>query len=471
MTNAVVVGAGPNGLAAAIVLAREGISVTVLEAADRIGGGTRTSELTEPGLLHDECSGIHPAGAGSPLFAELDLAEHGLRWLWPEIDCAHPQDGGGGAAQYRSVLRTADGLGRDGKVWRALFRWPSEHFDQLGPEILQPVLHRPRHPLALARFGAPGVLPATVSGRLFRTPEARGLFAGNVAHSFHPFNRPLTPSLGMGIIATGHAYGWPVAEGGSRAITDALASKLTSLGGKIETGVLVRSLDELPPAEITMLDLSPRAVTGLAGGRLPARVRRAYLRYRSGPAAFKVDYAVRGGVPWSYEPARRAGTVHVGGTLEQIAAAEADSNRGILPERPFVLVGQQYLADPSRSNGDLHPLYAYAHVPNGYPGADAAEAVTRQIERFAPGFRDRIVATVTRSPAQFEAENPNYLGGDIIGGATDALQLTMRPRVSLDPYRTGIPGVYLCSQYTPPGAGVHGMCGYHAARSALRALR
>jgi phytoene dehydrogenase-like protein len=467
MTNAVVVGSGPNGLSAAVTLASAGYSVTVLEAYDRIGGGTRTSELTVPGVLHDECSGIHPAGAASPLFSSLKLDEHGLRWLWPEIDCAHPQDDGTAAAQYRSIETTAERLGgRDGKTWLRLFGPGVRAMDKLTPSVLAPLLRIPKHPLALARFGLPGLPPATVTGRLFRTDRARGLFAGNVAHAFYPLTQPLIPSLGMGIITMGHAYGWPVAEGGSRAITDALASLLGSLGGKIETGVPVRSLSELPPADVTMLDLAPRTVAELAGDALPARVRKAYLRYRHGPAAFKVDYAVEGGVPWTAEEPRTAGTVHLGGTLAQIAAAEADCARGVMPEQPFVLIGQQYLADPSRSAGNVHPIYAYAHVPHGYTG-DATELVTNQIERFAPGFRDRIVAKVSRSPLQFEQYNANYVGGDIVGGLTNQLQLVSRPRLALDPYRTGIPGVYICSHSTPPGAGVHGMCGYHAARSAL----
>jgi phytoene dehydrogenase-like protein len=475
MTDAVVVGAGPNGLGAAVALAKEGIQVTVLEAEQRIGGGTKTSELTVPGVLHDECSAIHPAGAASPFFSSLGLAEFGLNWRWPDIDCAHPLDDGTAGAQYRSIERTAEALGgRDARVWRALFASTVRGMDKLAPELLAPVLRVPKHPLLLARFGAPGLPPATLTGRLFGTERARGLFAGNVAHAFYPFNQLLTATLGMGIITMGHRYGWPVAEGGSRAITDALAGLLTSLGGKIETGVRVRSLAELPAAEITMLDLAPRAVAELAGDRLPAKVRRAYLRYRHGPAAFKVDYAVADGVPWTAEEPRSAGTVHVGGTMAEIAAAEADCARGIMPERPFVLVGQQYLADPGRSGRvdgqDVHPVYAYAHVPHGYSG-DATAAITAQIERFAPGFAERIVASVSRSPAQLQQHNTNYLGGDIIGGLNNQLQLLARPRLTLDPYRTGIPGVYICSQSTPPGAAVHGMCGYHAAQSALRSRR
>jgi phytoene dehydrogenase-like protein len=471
MTNAVVVGSGPNGLAAAVTLAQAGHSVTVLEANERIGGGTRTSELTVPGVLHDECSAIHPVGAASPFFNSLGLEAHGLRWRWPEIDCAHPMDDGGAAAQYRDIEATAQGLGEhDGRVWRLLFEPSVRAFDKLGPAILSPVLRVPKHPLALARFGLPGLPPATMTARLFRSERTRALFAGTVAHAFYPLNQVLTGSLGMGVIVMGHAYGWPVAEGGSRAITDALASVLAGYGGKIETAVHVRSLSDLPPAEVTMLDISPRGLVDLAGDRLPPRLRRAYLRYKHGPAAFKVDYAVSEGVPWTAPEARRAGTLHLGGTIEQIAAAEADCARGVMPERPFVLVGQQYLADPSRSNGDVHPVYAYAHVPHGYTG-DATEAITAQIERFAPGFRERIVAQVSRSPAQFEQENPNYIGGHVVGGLNNQLQLITRPRITLNPYNTGIPGVYLCSQATPPGGAVHGMCGYHAAHTALRHLK
>jgi phytoene dehydrogenase-like protein len=411
-------------------------------------------------------------GAGSPFLNSLDLGRYGLIWLLPEIDAAHPLDDGSAGLLHRSLDETAAGLGVDGRVWRGLFGASVRGADELLGSFLGPVLTVPRHPVRLARFGLPGLVPATATARLFRTERGRALFAGNVAHAFYRLDRPLVPLIGMGIVVAGHRHGWPVARGGSRAITDALAGLLGELGGKIETGVRVRSLADLPAAEVTMLDLSPAAVVGLAGERLPAPVRRAYLRYRHGPAAFKVDYAVAGGVPWTNEEVRRAGTVHLGGSVAEIAAAEADCARGRLPRRPFVLVGQQYLADPGRSSGDVHPLYAYAHVPNGYPGDPDAvtELVTRQIERFAPGFRERIVARVSASPAQLHAHNTNCLGGDIIGGMSSARQMVLRPRATLDPYRTGIPGVYLCSQSTPPGAGTHGMCGHHAARSALRAL-
>ncbi|QNP68181.1 NAD(P)/FAD-dependent oxidoreductase [Streptomyces roseirectus] len=470
MSTAVVVGSGPNGLAAAVLLAREGVDVTVLEAADTIGGGTRTSELT-PGLLHDHCSATHPMAAGSPLLRELDLERHGLRWRLPEIDCVHPLDTGEAGVLHRSPEKTAHGLGPvDGPRWQRLFGPLTDRFDDLADGILGPLARVPRHPLVLARFGIPALLPAAAVAGLWRGDAARALFGGVAAHVFRPLEKPATAAIGLSIIAAGHRHGWAVAEGGSRAITDALAALLTELGGRIETGVHVRTAAQLPPADAVLFDTAPRAVADILGDRLPPRVARAYRRYRHGPAAYKADFAVEGGVPWTNEEARRAGTVHLGGTFEEIAAAERDVHAGRLPERPFVLVGQQYLADPGRSRGDVHPVWTYAHVPHGYDG-DASEAIVRQIERFAPGFRDRIVGRAQRSPAGFEAYNPNYVGGDIVGGANTLLSLVGRPRLTPDPYSTGVPGMYLCSAATPPGAGAHGMCGAFAARSALRRLR
>jgi phytoene dehydrogenase-like protein len=468
VTKAIVVGAGPNGLASAVALAQRGIEVTVLEADDRIGGGTKSSELTVPGVLHDECAGIHPLGPASPFLRSLGLERFGLTWLWPEIDCAHPLDCGSAGVLYRPIDQTADGLGPDGQIWRRLFRPLVDRVEDLLTEALRPVLHMPRHAVCLARFGL-RVLPAATSvARLFTTAQARALYGGNVAHAFHPFNRLLSPSIGTMIITVGHRYGWPVAQGGSQAITNALANLLATFGGKIETGIRVRSLGELP-ADVVMLDLVPGRVVEVAGDLLPPRKRRAYRRWRHGPAAFKVDFAVQGGVPWTNEACRRAGTVHLGGTLEEIAAAERMTHRGGMPARPFVLVGQQYLADPSRSAGDVHPIYAYAHVPHAYPG-DATEAIVNQIERFAPGFRQRVIARNSRSTARLQAHNANYVGGDIVGGRNSARQLALRPTAAFDPYWTGIPGVYICSAATPPGAGVHGMAGFNAAQSALRAL-
>jgi phytoene dehydrogenase-like protein len=465
-----VVGSGPNGLAAAAFLARSGVDVTVLEAADEIGGGTRSSEAIVPGLLHDHCSAVHLIVVGSPLVRELGLERHGLRWCYPEIDCVHPLDGGRAAVLHRSVDETAAGLGADGRVWRRLFAGPSASYDRWGADMMGPVLRVPKHPVRLARFGAPTLLPATVLGRVFRTEEARALWMGNAAHAIQPLNRPFSSAIGLGLLTAGHRYGWVVAEGGSRAITDAMAAVLAGHGGKIETGVRVRSAADLPPADMTLFDLAPGAVAGILGDRLPARIRRAYRRFTHGPAAFKVDFAVQGGVPWTNPAAHRAGTVHLGGTAEEIAAGERELVRGRLPERPFVLVGQQYLADPGRSVGDVHPVWSYAHVPNGYPG-DATEAIIRQFERFAPGFRERIVGLQIRTPAQFAEYNPNYVGGDIITGAKTIPHVVLGPRATLNPYRVGLPGHYICSAATPPGPGAHGMCGMHAAQTALADLR
>jgi phytoene dehydrogenase-like protein len=470
MTRAVVVGAGPNGLACAVALAREGVQVTVVEAHEQIGGGTRTSQLTLPGVLHDECSAVQPMAAGSPFLRSLDLERHGLTWCWAQVDLAHPLDDGSAGVMLRSLPDTAAGLGRDGPIWARLFGAPSRHFDAINADTMRPLLHLPRHPLALARFGLPAALPATLLTRAFRTPQARALFGGVAAHAFAPLTRPMSSAIGMAMVCACHAYGWPVAQGGSRAISDALAAELEQLGGTIETGVRVRSLADLPEADAVALDLAPSGVLEISDGRLPRRVARAYRRYRHGPGAFKVDLAVRGGVPWTNPDCAKAGTVHVGGSLPELVAAERDINRGVMPERPFLLVGQQYLADPTRSAGDIHPIWSYAHVPSGYAG-DATDAVIDQIERFAPGVRGRIVATAVRSTTEFETYNPNYVGGDIITGANTPWQVAIRPRLALDPYKTGIPGVFICSAATPPGAGVHGMNGYNAAQSALRHLR
>ncbi|HEX3337328.1 MAG TPA: NAD(P)/FAD-dependent oxidoreductase [Jatrophihabitans sp.] len=469
MTDAVVVGSGPNGLAAAVALARAGVTVTVLESHHSIGGGTRTEELTVAGVLHDVCSAVHPLGVGSPFLSSLDLGRHGLEWCWPEIDLAHPLDGGRAAALVQSVDQTADGLGADGRAWRRLFAPLAARFGDLGDDILRPIAHRPRHPLLLARFGLNALAPAAVVARRWRGDEARALFGGMAAHAFRPLSSPTSASVGLALGASAHRFGWPVAKGGSRAITDALAAELVALGGQIETGHRVTSLHEVDGADVVMLDLAPSGVLALAGDRLPARIARAYRRYRTGPAAYKVDLAVEGGVPWTSDASRRAGTVHLGGTIEQVAAAEREVAAGRLPARPFVLVAQQYLADPSRSAGDVHPIWAYAHVPNGYSG-DATDVVLDQLERFAPGVRGRIVGQAVRTPAQYEEYNPNFVGGDISTGANDPIQVVLRPRMAIDPYRTGIPGVYLCSAATPPGGGVHGMCGANAAASALKRL-
>lgn len=469
MSTATVVGSGPNGLACAVALARAGVEVTVLEEAETIGGGTRSAELTVPGLIHDVCSAGHPTAASSPFFRSLGLEAHGLEWCRPEVDLAHPLDDGSAATMVRSLEQTAAGLGEDGAAWRRLFESPSTHFDALNEDILRPLLHLPKHPLLLARFGLPAAAPATLVARRWRTAAARALFGGVAAHSFSPLTRPFSASVGMALIAAGHHVGWPVAAGGSQSIPNALAAVLRAHGGRIETGVRVRALAELGGPDAVVFDLAPGAVAEIVGGELPARVARAYRRYKHGPGAFKVDLAVEGGVPWTAEACRRAGTVHVVGSFEETVAAEREVNRGRMPARPFVLLCQQYLADPQRSVGDLHPIWAYAHVPAGYDG-DGEKAVLDQIERFAPGLRERIVASAVRTPAQFEAANPNYVGGDIVTGANTPLQMAIRPRLALDPYATGAPGLFICSAATPPGGGVHGMGGFNAAQSVLRYL-
>jgi phytoene dehydrogenase-like protein len=468
-STASVVGAGPNGLAAAVALAKAGIQVTVLEAADEIGGGTRTSEAIIPGLLHDHCAATHPMAVGSQFLAGLGLERYGLSWRLPEIDCVHPLDGGSAGVLYRSVDATADGLGVDGARWQRLFGKPSANFDALSEDIMGPLLRVPHHPLLLARFGAPTVLPASTLARSFRSQEARALFGGVAAHAFRPLHYPMTSAIGLGILTAGHRHGWPVAAGGSQSITNALAALLADLGGKIETDTRIETASQLPPADVTMFDLAPEAVAGILGDRLPRRIARAYRRFRQGPGAFKVDFAVEGGVPWTNPSARRAGTVHVVGSYAELAATERDVHAGRMPERPFVLVGQQYLADPQRSVGSINPLWTYAHVPNGFSG-DATEAIIAQIERFAPGFRDRIVGKTIRTTTEMATYNPNYVGGDIMTGSKDIRQLTFGPRITLSPYKIGVPGMYICSAATPPGPGAHGMCGANAAEVALSEL-
>lgn len=468
--DAVVVGAGPNGLAAAVTLAQAGRSVTVIEAAEEIGGGARSAELTVPGVLHDVCSAAHPFGVGSPYFATLPLAEHGLEWRWAEVQAAHPLDDGRAGVLRRSIDDTAAGLGEDGESWKRSFGWIAGRFDAIATEFFQPVMHLPRHPLALSRFGLGALAPATVFARRFRTDEARGMFAGIAAHAYTPLSKPSTAGVGAMFVAAAHAVGWPVAAGGSRAITDALAALLRSLGGTIETGRPVQRLDDLPAARTTLFDLSPAVVLAIAGDMLPGRVRRAFVNWPSGPAAYKVDLAVDGGIPWVNPECHLSSTVHLGGTLEQIAAAETDVGRGRMPERPFVLLCQQYVADPGRSADNVHPIWTYAHVPAGYPG-DATEAVIAQIERFAPGVRDRIVGKHVVTPADLAEYNANYVNGNITGGANGLRQIVFRPRASTNPYSLGVPGLYICSASTPPGGGVHGMCGHNAAMRALKHLR
>lgn len=468
MSTGTVVGGGPNGLAAAITLARAGIETTLLEAGDTVGGGVRSVEAVVPGLIHDHCAAIHPMAVGSPFLATIDLEKRGLRWRSTELECVHPLDDGSAGVLRRSVAETAAGLGADGAAYRALFEHPVENFDKIGPSMLGPLLRVPRHPVALAGFGAPTPLPASALARAFRTPQARGLWGGVAAHTFRPLHEPMSSAIGKGMLTAGHRFGWQVAEGGSGAIAAALLAEFEDLGGRVETGVRVTAAN-LPAADLTLFDLDPQQVASIVGDRLPPRVRRAFGRFRRGPGAFKVDFAVQGGVPWTNPDAHRSSTVHLGGEFAEIAATERAIAAGRMPERPFVLVGQQYLADPSRSVGDVHPVWTYAHVPNGY-GGDATEAIIAQIERFAPGFRERIVGTAVCSTTEMSRYNANFVGGDINTGSKDPLQLVFGPRITLQPYDLGVPGMYICSAATPPGPAAHGMCGFHAATRALARL-
>ncbi|MGH2543404.1 MAG: phytoene desaturase family protein, partial [Ardenticatenaceae bacterium] len=443
--------------------------VLVLEGRDTIGGGTRSAEMTLPGFLHDICSAIHPLGAGSPFFRELPLDDFGLEWIHPTTPLAHPFDDGSAAVLERTFEATGQSLGEDADAYRRLMEPLVHDWEKLIQEFLGP-LHLPRHPIAMARFGLWALWPAQLLARFrFRGKLARGLFAGLAAHAIQPLGRPPTAAFGLMLAMLGHAVGWPLPRGGAQSIAKGLACYLTSLGGEIVTGHFVESLAELPPSRVTLLDVAPRQLLRLAGERLPSLYRRQLERYRYGPGVFKLDLALAAPVPWRAEVCQGAGTVHVGGTLEEIAAAEQAVWDGKHPERPFVLVAQPSLFDPSRAPAGQQTLWAYCHVPNGST-TNMTEAILAQIERFAPGLRELILDKHTRSAADYECYNPNYVGGDINAGVQDLRQLYTRPAVRLNPYATPLPGLFLCSSATPPGGGVHGMCGYHAARAALEAL-
>lgn len=471
--DAVVVGSGPNGLAAAVTLARRapvGLSVLLMEGEDSIGGGARSAESTLPGFVHDVCSAVHPLAVASPFFRSLPLAGHGLSWIHPPAPLAHPLDGGTAAVLERSVQATGATLGPDARAYGRLMTPLVGTTDDLIHDLLGP-LKLPRHPLALARFGALAMLPAASLARvLFRGEHARALFAGIAAHAIQPLERPLTGAFGLLLGMLGHAYGWPVPRGGSGRIADALASYFRALGGEIVTRWPVRSLDDLPPAPLVLFDVTPRQLLAIAGGCFPPRYRRQLAGYRYGAGAFKVDWALDGPIPWAAPACARAGTVHLGGTLEEIAAAERAVGQGEHPQRPFVLLAQQSLFDNTRAPQGKHTVWAYCHVPNG-SGFDMTDRIERQIERFAPGFRERILAREARGPAEMERHNANYVGGDISGGVQDIRQLFTRPVLRAVPYSTPAEGVYLCSSSTPPGGGVHGMCGFSAAQAALRSWR
>ena len=463
----VVVGAGPNGLAAAITLARAGRSVLLLEGAETVGGGLRSAELTLPGFLHDPCSAFHPLGIASPVWRDLPLAEHGLAWIHPPAPLAHPFDDGTAVIVERDVAVTVGQLGADGAAYRRLMGTFTRDWQRIIHEFLGP-LRFPRHPFSLVRFGLAALWPATTLARLaFRRERARAVFAGMSAHSIMPLEGLATAAFGLMLGMLAHAVGWPIVQGGSQRFADALASYLKSLGGEIQTGHYVHSLADVPSATAILLDVTPRQLVSIAGDRLPAGYQRRLGRYRHGPGVCKVDFALEGPIPWRAAECLRAGTVHVGGTLEEIAAAERAAWQGEHPEHPFLILGQQSLFDPSRAPAGKHTVWAYCHVPNGST-VDMTDRIAAQIERFAPGFRSRILAAHTRTAAEMAAYNPNYIGGDINGGVQDLRQLFTRPVASLNPYATPASGIFLCSSSTPPGGGVHGMCGYFAAQAMLK---
>lgn len=465
MVTARVIGSGPNGLAAAVTLAMAGVEVTVYERGAVPGGGARSVEATLPGLVHDHCAGFHALAVENAFFRHARLADYGVEWLVPEVQYAHPLDYGRGAAAYRSVDKTARAL--NDPAWDVLFGPLAQQFGDLSADVVQPMLQFPRAPWSFLRFGTRAGLPASLLSTALRTETSRALFAGVAAHAFRPLHTVGSAAIGTTLLAAAHAVGWPVARGGSGSLVAAMLEALTAHGGQVVTHTHVDNLAQIPPADITLLNTGPHAAAELLTDTLPVRVLRGLRNYRYGPAAATLSLAVEGGIPWTFEPARHAGTVHVGGSFAEISRAQVLINRGVMSDRPFVLVGQQSVADPSRAHNGVHPVDAYAHVPAGYPH-DATEAIISQLERFAPGVRDRIIAKSSRTTCQLEADNPNFMGGDIVSGANSLQQLVFRPYPTLDAYRLGAPGTYLCSAATPPGAGAHGMAGFNAARLALR---
>jgi phytoene dehydrogenase-like protein len=468
--DAIIIGSGPNGLTAAIELARAGWSVTVYEARNRVGGGARTAELTLPGFHHDICSAIHPLGISSPVFRRYPLAEHGLEWLHPELPLAHPFADGTAAVLARSFGATGATLGQDGPAWRRLFEPLAAGWDRLQADMLGP-LRPPKHPLLAFRFARLALQPARrLAEGWFKNFRARSLFAGIAAHAMLPLEQRPTAAFGLVLGILGHAHGWPLPRGGSQAIVEALAAYLRSLGGRIEVNQRVSLLEQLPTATAILFDLTPRQIAGIAGHRLPGRFVRTLNRYRYGSGVFKIDWALAEPVPWQAEACRRAGTIHLGGSLEEIARSAREIRQGRISRNPYVLLAQQSLIDPSRAPAGLHTLWAYCHA-TPFSSTDLTLEVEEQIERFAPGFQQIVLARHTMTARDMERYNPNFVGGDIGAGRPDLGQILTRPASRWDPYHLPAKGLYICSAATPPGSGVHGLCGYHAARSVLRRHR
>ncbi len=464
--DAIIIGSGPNGLAAAIHLARNGWKTLVLEAASTPGGGMRTTELTLPGFHHDVCSAVHPMGMASPFLRSLELEKHGLEWLQPEVPLAHPLDQGRAVVLHRSLEETCAGLGRDGARYRRFFAPLIAHADDLYEDLLKPA-GIPKHPITMARFGIGAGLPATIFSKYFATEEARALFGGNASHSVMALEHLLTSAIGLVLQISAHAVGWPIPKGGSQNIAASMIRCLEALGGEVRCQTPIQSLADLPPAKAYLFDVSPKNLAMICGEDLPSSYRQKLEAYRHGPGVFKVDYALNTPIPWANADCRKAGTVHVCGTFAEIAASERAAWEGKHTDKPFVLLAQPSITDATRAPDGKHIAWAYCHVPNGST-EDRLEIINAQIERFAPGFRDCILATHTMNCAAMEAYNPNYIGGDVVGGVTDWKQLFTRPVGLWNPYATPNPRVFICSASTPPGGGVHGMCGYWAAESVMK---
>ncbi|HEY1025734.1 MAG TPA: NAD(P)/FAD-dependent oxidoreductase [Sphingobacteriaceae bacterium] len=464
--DAIVIGSGPNGLAAAITMQKQGLSVLLIEGKETIGGGLRSAELTLPGFKHDICSAIHPMAIGSPFFKTLPLTDHGLEYIFPEVAAAHPFDDGTAATLTASLSETARSLGHDKAAYLRLMGPVVRHWPKLVKDLLGP-FHIPSDPLPMAGFGLKALQPASFLARVFRSAKARGLWAGMAAHSIQPLTNMSTSAIAMVLMAAGHTEGWPIPKGGSIAIANALQSYFTSLGGRIETNRMITSLDQLPSCHAVLFDITPRQLLKIAGHRFSTIYKWQLERYRYGMGVFKIDWALDAPVPFTNDACREAGTLHLGNTLEEIVVSEQQSARGQHAEKPFTLLAQPSIFDLSRAPEGKHTLWAYCHVPNG-SAKDMTAAIEQQVERFAPGFRDRILARHTMDARQMESYNPNYIGGDINGGVQDLGQLFTRPALRLSPYKTSKKGLYICSSSTPPGGGVHGMCGYHAARTALK---